>query len=83
MELRNKVRQAFLQSWDPMGVQNFPELQNEYDMLIKPVVEILRKENSLQDLFEHLWSIETAYMGLRGNQKKTRAFAEELYKLKI
>ncbi len=84
MELSQKVRQALLKDWDPIGIQKVPECQDEYDRYVEPVCSILRSSKNLeQELFEHLWELETDHMALKGSELETRAFAQRLLKLKI
>ena len=40
-EIQDLIRQVLLRDWNPIGVNNDPELADEYDSYIAPVYRIL------------------------------------------
>jgi hypothetical protein len=75
------IRQILLGDWDPIGVADVPEAQDEYDSYIPGLYARLIRHVSQQELFDHLWQIETQHMGLAANHSKTEAVAQKLIAL--
>ncbi len=78
----NAIKQILLQEWDPIGVNGAPEAQDEYDSYVGGVYSRLIRQVSKQELFDHLWEIETVTMGLPGNPSHTEAIVEKLTALR-
>lgn len=76
--LQRKVAKTLLKNWDPIGIQDIPEAQDEYDSYAYPVVRLLTSGKSEREVFDHLWRIETEHMGLFGDKQKTEAIAKML-----
>lgn len=57
------IRHVLLHEWDPIGVQDIPEAEDEYDSYVKPIYDILRTERSESRLVEYLYFM-TERMGL-------------------
>jgi hypothetical protein len=72
------IRAVLLREWDPIGVAHVPQAQDEYDGYVPEIYTMLIRHSSPQQVFEHLWWIETQHMGLCGNRRKTEAIAERL-----
>ena len=72
------IRMVLLCEWDPIGIAHIPEAQDEYDGYVSEIYGMLIRHSTKQELFEHLWWIETQHMGLYGNRLKTEAIAERL-----
>ena len=53
-----------LHEWDPIGIQDVPEAQDEYDSYVGGVYRLLASGASEEQLVEHLRLIETSNMGL-------------------
>ena len=77
-ELNRKLRAAFLEEWDPIGVRDVPEAQDEYDAYVTAVFKLLTEGSGAEKIFEYLWWVETVHMGLQGDRQKTSRFAERL-----
>jgi|GEM_PF-2828162 len=63
-ELHDKVRHCLLHEWDPIGVREFPEAQDEYDSYVTSVCSLLSDGADAYKLRQHLAHQETANMGL-------------------
>jgi hypothetical protein len=72
------IREILLRDWDPVGVGAVAQAQDEYDSYIPGIYGRLIHRISEQDLFDHLWQIETEHMGLFGNRGKTQQVAQKL-----
>ncbi len=75
------IRRVLLKEWDPIGVCEIKEAQDEYDSYVGAIYKILITRKSKNEIFDHLWSLETEHMGLTGNRQATEHFAERLAKL--
>ena len=75
------IHTVLLKEWDPIGVANVPEAQDEYDTYVAGVYKRLLSRASEEDMFRYLWEIETEYMGLCGDVRHTRAVAKHLLDL--
>ncbi len=76
-----QVAQILLKEWDPIGVQNAAEAQDEYVNYIPPICDLISSRKSESDIFDCLWWIETEHMGLRGNEASTKIIAKKLVQL--
>ena len=72
------IRQILLHDWDPVGVADVLQAQDEYDSYIARIYAMLIRHEPRHKLVEHLWLIETEYMGLAGNRQRTEVTAERL-----
>jgi hypothetical protein len=76
--LFKSVRQVLLQDWDPIGVGNVPQAQDEYDIYASSIAAMLATSISISDLSKHLLEVETQSMGLAGNPERALVVAEKL-----
>ncbi|MBU4348570.1 hypothetical protein KJ671_03675 [Patescibacteria group bacterium] len=77
----SKIRTILLKEWDPIGIQDIPEAQDEYDSYIFSICKLIQLKESEEELFNYLWWIETEQMGLSGNKEHTKTIAHRLFKL--
>src|SRR5437667_5536768 len=63
-EVQEQIRQILLHDWDPIGVQDEPSAQDEYDAYVGGVYRLLTDGASPKALAEHLARIEGERMGL-------------------
>ena len=75
------LREALMERWDPIGVREIPEAQDEYDHYVPALYRLLVTRRPKQELLDHLWWLETEHMGLSGDRQATEAFAEYLHGL--
>ena len=62
--IQQAIRHALMQHWDPIGVSEIPEAQDEYDSYVGPVYRLLASGASDADLIDYLYRTETDTMGL-------------------
>lgn len=79
--LYEQVSTILLKEWDPIGVQNAPEAQDEYANYIPPICDLIISRKSESDIFDCLCWIETEHMGLKGNEASTKSIAKKLVQL--
>jgi nitrate reductase alpha subunit len=72
------IRQALLKEWDPIGVSDIPEAQDEYDSYVSAIYKMLISERPQHEIFDYLWWLETEHMGLIGDRQATERFADRL-----
>lgn len=72
------IRQAMLHDWDPIGVQDIPEAQDEYDSYVGAVFTLVEKRSTAAEIFQYLWTLETDHMGLTGDRETTQRVASAL-----
>ncbi len=75
------IHDALIKEWDPIGVGDEPEAQDEYDDYVPAVHKLLITRASADEIFDYLWWLETEHMGLRGDRRRTKAFAARLLRL--
>lgn len=76
------IRGILLREWDPIGVADLAEAQDEYDSYISKIHGMLIRHEPRYNLIDHLWWIETDNMGLAGNRQRTEAIADRLLALR-
>ena len=72
------IRLALLKEWDPIGVGDIPEAQDEYDSYVYHIYGLLIRRRPKQEIVDYLWELETEQMGLPGNWQRAEWFAERL-----
>lgn len=80
------LHNALLKQWDPIGVKNVPQCQDEYDSYIPELYRIISRSNSADLVFDYLWCLETNYIGITTPDNElaknaTMRFAKTLFKL--
>ena len=76
------IHAILLREWDPIGIADEPNAQDEYDGYIHEVHGMLIRREPRHRLVDHLWWIETEHMGLFGNRSRTEAVADRLIQLR-
>jgi hypothetical protein len=76
------IRRVLLREWDPIGVADIPQAQDEYDGYVGEIHGRLVRHEARQSLIDHLWWIETVHMGLCGNRAHTEVIADRLLALR-
>ncbi len=79
-EIREQIRRVLMSDWDPIGVKDVPEAQDEYDSYVYGLFKLLLKGASETEIIELLHSIEAKDMGLRCNDKAQLALVAEALK---
>lgn len=74
-----KINDLLLHKWDPIGVAGITGAEDEYAQYVGDILNLVQRSSSYEELFEYLWKIETDYMGLKGNRKKTESFSKLLF----
>ena len=70
--------------WDPIGIYDESRdfnADNEYDAYLPEILTLILNNAEPEQIFKILWEIETSDIGLHGDYKHTRDFAEKCGKL--
>jgi hypothetical protein len=79
--LMEEIQKILLKEWDPIGIQDIPEAQDEYDSYVSDIYKLIQSKRTESEVFDYLWEIETEHMGLSGDKKHTQTIAHKLFKL--
>lgn len=77
--LYQKIHQMLLQEWDPIGIKEEPLGQKEYDPYVPKLVSLVSRCAAEQEIFHHLWWVETRKIELPGNRSHTEKIAKQFY----
>lgn len=76
------IREILVKEWDPIGISDIAEAQDEYDSYVPHIYSQLIQHASEEEIFSNLWKIETDHMGLYGNRQHTGKVAKMLTELR-
>ena len=76
------IRRILLHNWDPIGVSDVAQAQDEYDSYVSKIYGMLIRHEPRHKLVDHLWWIETDNMGLAGDRQRTEATVDRLLGLR-
>jgi hypothetical protein len=62
--IRVQIRHVLLEVWDPIGIRDAPNAQDEYDSYIGSLYELLTAKAPESELIEYLYLIVHDHMGL-------------------
>ena len=81
-DIKRQIRRVLLEEWDPIGVKEWPEAQDEYDSYLDGIYRLLERGASESDIVRHLHVIETVNIGLPAQSSdKRKAVAQALLRL--
>ncbi len=63
-QLWQDIRVILFTQWDPIGINNIPECENDYDSYIPGIIRILNSDADEYKMLNHLRKLETGSMGL-------------------
>jgi hypothetical protein len=81
--IHDAIRAVLLREWDPIGIRNVPEAQDEYDGYVAGVYRLLVSGATVSALAEHLARIERDAMGLSIQESVLGEVASRLKQIKI
>lgn len=79
--LQKRISTILLKEWDPIGIQDIPEAQDEYDTYVIPLYKMLIEKRTIHEIFDYLVWAESEHMGLSTDEHHTQLIAKELIKL--
>ena len=78
--IRVQIRHVLLDVWDPIGVKDAPNAQNEYDSYIGRLYDLLVSKAPDVELVEHLYWAAHDSMGLSAAQRSDMVSTVEALK---
>jgi hypothetical protein len=61
--MQRELGDILLRNWDPIGIKDEPEAQDEYDSYVGGVYRLSASGASIKEIATHLASIETSLLG--------------------
>ena len=68
--IRAEIRQVLLTVWDPIGVADEPNAQDEYDCCLGDVYHLLTSGANNEQIQDYLWKQAAEHMGLNCARKE-------------
>ena len=81
--VQDRIRQILLNDWDPIGIREVPEAQDEYDSYVGGVYRLLADGASAVEVAAHLARIEGETMGLPSSADRHLPVATKLCGLNV
>jgi hypothetical protein len=79
--MQTRIREILLRQWDPIGVTDLPQAQDEYDSYVGEIANAIRARRPVSAVADQLLSIETARMGLPSDRGRALRVANALLHL--
>jgi hypothetical protein len=80
-EIRQQIRRVLLGSWDPIGIKDEPNAQDEYDGYIGRLYELLVSDSPDAEIVEYLYWSAYQNMGLETTREHMIPTLQELRKI--
>ncbi len=81
--IQEQIRQILLNDWDPIGIRDVPEAQDEYDSYVGGVYRLLADGAAAVEVAKHLARIEGEQMGLPSSADVRLSVATKLCGLNV
>jgi hypothetical protein len=81
-DVRSAIRRVFLEIWDPIGVSDEPNAQDEYDGYVGRAFELLTTGGSDKEIVEYLLWI-TGRMGMDASRVSLQTVTAALRQIPI
>jgi|SRR5437773_9775711 len=83
-EIQRSIAEVLLRNWDPIGVGDVPQAQDEYDAYVGGVYSLLASGATARQVAEHLARVEADQLGFGDTDPKMLIpVAEKLLKLNV
>ena len=82
-DIQDTIRGVLIRDWDPIGVRDVPEAQDEYDGYVGGVYRLLAAGAAVRDIAEHLARIERDSMGFSTQKEALVEVASRLKQIEI
>ena len=80
-DLHHKIGNILLREWDPIGINDIPEAQDEYEGYIHDILSMLTSGKNVNDIYNYLLWAEAEHMGLDANRENAHIIAIKLVSL--
>ena len=82
--LRTEIRQVLLNVWDPVGIRDEPNSQNEYDSYIGRISDLLQNHATEAEVMDYLlWAVRENMGFDAATHEHMRTTATALRKIEI
>ena len=81
--VRVQIRGVLLNVWDPIGVRNDPNAQDEYDGYLGDIFELLVRRASRKKIVEYLYWVASVRMGMDAKRSDMLPTVEALMKIPL
>jgi hypothetical protein len=81
--IQDSIREILLRDWDPIGVRDVPEAQDEYDGYVGGVYRLLANGASVREIAAHLAAIARDSMGISSDAANLLPVASRLRQVDI
>jgi len=82
-EILSSIKQVLLDYWDPIGIKTEPGAQDEYDGYIGSIYRLLVNHATVEQIVQHLNTIQTQSMGLSSNTNSLKIVADKLLQINV
>jgi hypothetical protein len=82
-EIQEQIREVLLRHWDPIGVSEEPQAQDEYDGYVGGIYRLLASGALPHAVAEHLARVEAEQMGFGTTADKLLPVAQMLCALNV
>src|SRR6266496_4651248 len=83
-QIQRSIAEVLLRNWDPIGVRNVPQAQDEYDAYVGGVYRLIASGATARELAEHLARLEAEQLGFQDTDPKMLIpLAKKLLKLNV
>ena len=69
-DIQRRIGEVLLRNWDPIGIKDVPQAQDEYDAYIGGVYRLLVSDATAKEIAQHLVDIETKQLGFEDTDPK-------------
>ena len=84
LKIKDSIRQVLFYDWDPIGINDLTNIDDEYDAYIGPVYRMLIEKCSEDDLVKYLFQLERDSMGMISkSSERLRPVAQKLMGLNV
>jgi hypothetical protein len=73
-----QIKYLLLNEWDPIGVKEFPEGDDEYDMYIPNLYRMVISGKHASEIYKYLIWVESDHIGLPADRQLTMSISEKL-----
>jgi hypothetical protein len=81
--LEGEIRKILVHVWDPIGVKNEPNAQDEYDCCLWDVFRLRTTQGTDEEITEYLFRQGTEHMGLDFRREELQATVHALRKIRL
>ena len=81
-QYQQAIHRILVHAWDPIGVAQDPDAQDEYDNYIPKIHGMLLRHEPRDKLSDHLRWLETEHIGVCGSRSRTDKVADLLIALR-